>query len=69
MDEIFLNFSLVTTLNKALNAQLLKFVALIWLSSQDVGDLVCLVHPTSTTSQTFSSKDYKKALMCTFQYA
>ena len=66
VDEIFLNSSLVTTLNKAFKARLLKFAALIFSSSQDVGRLVGLVYPTSTASQTFSSKDYKKVLIRTF---
>ena len=69
MDEIFLNFSLVTELDKAFNALLLKFAVLIMSSSQDAGGLIGLVHPTSTASHTFSSKDYKKVLIRTFQYA
>jgi len=37
MKDMFLNFSLVTALNKAFNALLLKFAALILASSQSVG--------------------------------
>ena len=58
--------SLVTTLNKAFNALLLKFVALILASSQSAGTSVGLVQPISTACHTFSSKVYKKALMRTF---
>ena len=37
VEDIFLNFSLVTALNKAFNALLLKFVALILALSQLAG--------------------------------
>ena len=69
VEDIFLNSSLVIALNKAFNALLLKFVALILASSQLAGASFGLVQPISTTYHTFSSKDYKKALMRTFQYA
>ena len=64
VEDIFLNSSLMTALNKAFNALLLKFAALILASSQ-------LASPSfgSTACHTFTSKDYKKALMRTFQYA
>ena len=41
--DIFLNSSLVTELNKAFNALLLKFAALILASSQLIGTYVVLV--------------------------
>ena len=69
VEDIFLNSSFVTALIKAFNALLLKFVALILASSQLADASVGLVQPISTTCHTFSSKDYKKALMRTFQYA
>ena len=69
VEDIFLNSSFVTALIKAFNALLLKFAALILASSQLAGASVGLVQPISTTCHTFSSKDYKKALMRTFQYA
>ena len=69
VEDIFLNSSLVTALNKAFNALLLKFAALILASSQSAGTYVGLVQPISIACHTFSSKDYKKALMHTFQYA
>ena len=68
VEDIFLNSSLVTALNKAFNALLLKLAALIFTSSQSAGASFGLVQPISTAYHTFSSKDYKKALMCTFQY-
>ena len=64
-----LDSSLVTTLNKAFSALLLKFAVLILVSSHDASGSLGLVQPTLTASQIFSSKDYKKALMRTFQYA
>ena len=69
VEDIFLNSSLVTALNKAFNALLLKLAALIFVSSQSAGASFGLVQPISTACHTFSSKDYKKALMRTFQYA
>ena len=69
VEDIFLNSSLVIALNKAFNALLLKFVALILVSSQSAGAFFGLVQPISTACHTFSSKDRKKALMRTFQYA
>ena len=69
VDDIFLNSLLVTALNNAFNALLLKLAALIFTSSQSAGASFGLVQPISTTYHTFSSKDYKKTLMRTFQYA
>ena len=71
VEDIFLNYALVTALKKAFNALLLKFAALILASSQSASTSVGLVQPISTACRTFSSKDYKKkkALMHTFQYA
>ena len=69
VEDIFLNSSFVTVLNRAFNALLLKFAALILASSQPVGASVGLVQPISTAYHTFSSNDCKKALMRTFQYA
>ena len=69
VEDIFLNFSLVTALNKTFNALLLKFATLILASSQLVGASFDLVQPISTACHTFSSKDCKKPLMRTFQYA
>ena len=66
VEDIFLNSSLVTALNNAFNALLLKFAALIFASSQSVGASFSLVQPISIAYHTFSSKDYKKALMRTF---
>ena len=66
--DIFLNFSLVTTLYKAFNALLLKFAALILASFQSAGASFGLVQPISTACHSFLSKDYKKTLMRTFQY-
>ena len=63
VEDIFLNSSLVTALNKAFNALLLKFAALIFASSQSVGASFGLVQPISIACHTFLSKDYKKALM------
>ena len=65
----FLNSLLVTTQNRAFNAPLLKFAALILASSQSAGASFGFTQPISTVCQTFSSKDYKKTLMRTFQYA
>ena len=56
-------------LNKEFNALLLKLAALIFASSQSAGASFSLVQPISTACHTFSSKDYKKALIRTFQYA
>ena len=56
-------------LNKEFNALLLKLAALIFASSQLAGASFSLVQPISTACHTFSSKDYKKALIRTFQYA
>ena len=69
VEDIFLNSPFVTALNKAFNALLLKLAALIFVSSQSAGASFGLVQPISTACHTFSSKDYKKALMRTFQYA
>ena len=66
--DIFLNSLLVTALNKAFNILLLKFATLILASSQSAGASFGLVQPISIACHTFSSKDYKKALMRTFQY-
>ena len=68
VEDIFLNSSLVTALNKAFNALLLKLAALIFASSQSAGASFGLVQAISTACHTFSSKDCKKALMRTFQY-
>ena len=68
VEDIFLNSSLVIALNKAFNALLLKFAALILAPSQSAGASFGLVQPISTAYHTFSFKDYKKALMRTFQY-
>ena len=69
VEDIFLNSSLVTALNKAFNALLLKLAALIFALSQSADASFGLVQPISTAYHTFSSKDCKKALMRTFQYA
>ena len=69
MEDIFLNSSFVIALSKTFNALLLKFVALILASSQSAGAFVGLVQPISITYHTFSSNDYKKAPIRTFQYA
>ena len=69
VEDIFLNSSLVTVLNKAFNALLLKFTTLIFASSQSASASFDLVQPISTAYHTFSSKDCKKTLMRTFQYA
>ena len=66
VEDIFLNSSLVTALNKAFNALLLKFAALILESSQSAGPSFDLVQPISTAYHTFSSRDCKKPLMRTF---
>ena len=66
VEDIFLNSSLVTALNNAFNALLLKLAALIFASSQSTGASFGLVQPIFTACHTFSSKDYKKALMRTF---
>ena len=68
VEDIFLNTSLVTALNKAFNALLLKFTALVLASFQLAGAFVGLVQPISTSCHTFLFNDYKKALMYTFQY-
>ena len=69
VEDIFLNSSLVTILNKAFNALLLKFATLILASFQSINASFGLVQPIFTAWHTFSSRDYKKALMRTFQYA
>ena len=69
VEDIFLNSSLVTALNKTFNALLLKFAAMILASSQSVSASFGLVQPISTACYTFSSKDCKKALMRIFQNA
>ena len=69
MEDIFLNSSFMTALNKAFNALLLKLVALIFASSQSVSTSLGLVQPIFTACHTFSSNDCKKVLMRTFQYA
>ena len=69
MEDIFLNSSSVIALNKAFNALLLKFAALIFASSQLASASFGLVQPISTAYHTFLSKDCKKALMRTFRYA
>ena len=69
VEDIFLKSSFVTALNRAFNALLLKFTALILASSQLDDASFNLVQPISIAYHTFSSRDYKKALMCTFQYA
>ena len=68
VEDIFLNSSFVTALKRAFNALLLKFAALILALSQLANASVGLVQLISVACHTFSSKDYKKALMCTFQY-
>ena len=67
--DIFLNSSFVSVLNKTINAPLLKLAALIFASSQSADASFGLVQPISKACHTFSSNDYKKALMRTFQYA
>ena len=69
VEDIFLNSSFVTALNKTFNALLLKFAALILASSQLADASFGLVQPISTAYHNFSSKDCKKAFMRTFQYA
>ena len=69
VEDIFLNSSLVTALNSAFKALLLKFTALILASSQLTSASFGFTQPISIACQTLSSKDYKKALMRTFQYA
>ena len=69
VEDIFLNYSFMIELNNVFNALLLKFAALILASSQLVGASFSLVQPISIACHTFSSNDYKKAFMCTFQYA
>ena len=69
VEDIFLNSSLVSAMNKAFNASLLKFAMLILTSSQSVGASFGFVQPISTAFHIFLSKYYKKALMRTFQYA
>ena len=69
VEDIFLNSSLVTALNKAFNALLLKLAVLIFASSQSADTSFGLVQPISTACHTFLSKDYNKALMRAFQYA
>ena len=69
VEEIYLNSSLVTALNRTFSALLLKFAALIFASSQMAGGSSGYIQPTSIASHTFSSKDRKKAFMHTFQYA
>ena len=68
VEDIFLNTSLVTALNKTFNALLLKFAALVLVSFQSAGAFVGLVQPISTACHTFLFNDCKKALMRTFQY-
>ena len=69
VEDIFLNSSFVTALNNTFNALLLKLAALILASSQLDDASFNLVQPISIAYHTFSSRDYKKALMRTFQYA
>ena len=69
VEDIFLNSLLMTALNKAFNALLLNFATLILASSQSADASVGLVQPISIACHTFSSKNYKKVLMHTFQYA
>ena len=69
VEDILLNSLLVTALNKAFNALLLKFATLILASSQSTGTSFGLVQPISTICHTFSSRDCKKVLMRTFQFA
>ena len=69
MEDIFLNFSLVTALNKAFNALLLKFAALILASSQSADVSFGLVQSILIAYHTFSSRDCKNVLMHTFEYA
>ena len=69
VEDIFLNSLFEIALNKAFNALLLKFAALILASSQSADASFGLVQPISTAYHTFSSKDCKKAFMRTFQYA
>ena len=69
VEDIFLNSSFVIALNKAFNALLLKLAALILASSQSAGASLGLIQPIFTVYHTFSSKDCKKTLMRTFQYA
>ena len=69
IEDIFLNSSFVTAPKIAFNALLLKFAALIFTSSQSADTSFGLVQPISTDYHTFSSKDFKKALMRIFQYA
>ena len=69
VEDIFLNSSFVTALNKAFNALLLKLATLILASSQLAGASFGLVQPIYTAWYTFLSNDCKKALMRTFHYA
>ena len=69
VEDIFLNSTFMTALNKTFNALLLKLATLIFASSQSAGASFGLVQPISTAYHTLSSKDCKKALMRTFQYA
>ena len=69
VEDIFLNSSLVTALNKAFNAFLWNFAALILASSQSTSASFGLAQPISTAYHPFSSKDCKKVLMRTFWYA
>ena len=50
VEDIFLNSLLVTALNKAFNALLLKLAALIFASSQSAGASFGLVQPISTAA-------------------
>ena len=69
VDDIFLNSSLVTPQNKAFKALLLKFAAMIVVSSQSTGASFVLIQPTSTACHTYSPRAYKKTFIRTFQYA
>ena len=69
IEDIFLNSSFVIALNRAFSALLLKLAALILVSSHVASGSLGFFQPTSIASQTFLYKDYKKALMRTFQYA
>ena len=69
VDDIFLNFSLVTPQNKAFKALLLKFAAMIVASSQSTGASFGLIPPTSIACHICSPRAYKKTFIQTFQYA
>ena len=68
VENIFLNSSFATALNKAFNALLLKLAALILASSQLAGASFGFFQLISTACHTFSSKDCKKTHMRTVQY-